>query len=197
VNKRQFLNVAALGAALAPVLPAAAQGAPRSLRGPVLLTVSGAIGKGNRGPLDPKLEQMMGKQKIAFDKAQAFDFAAIAALPAVKIRPTLEYDGKPHTLRGPLLVEVLKASGVHTDANATVFLRAVDGYAAAVPMADVRKYRFVLATHLDSQPLGLGGLGPLWALFEADHFPEFAAKPVTERFGQCPWATYHIEVKPA
>jgi hypothetical protein len=46
-------------------------------------------------------DQMMVKQKLSFDKAYGFDFAALAALPAISIKPTLEYDGKPHTLRGP------------------------------------------------------------------------------------------------
>ena len=35
----------------------------------------------------------------------------------------------------------------------------------------------------------------LWAWGDADRFPEMAAKPVTDRFSLCPWATYHIEVK--
>lgn len=197
-TKRHFLQTTlqatALGAVAGAALPAAAQGAPKGLRGPVLLTVSGAIGKGNRGPLDPVLDQMMGKQKITFDRAQAFDFAAMAALPAVTIKPTLEYDGKPHTLKGPLLVDVLKASGAQPADAVTVFLRAVDGYAAAVTVADLRKYRFILATHLDGQPMALGGLGPLWAVYDADRFPDMAARPLAERFGQCPWATYHIQV---
>jgi hypothetical protein len=30
-----------------------------------------------------------------------------------------------------------------------------------------------------------------------DRFADMAAKPVTERFGSCPWATYPIEVKEA
>jgi len=43
----------------------------------------------------------------------------------------------------------------------------------------------------------LGGLGPLWALYDADRFPDMAAKPVDQRFANCPWGLYHIEVKAA
>ncbi|MGC8068890.1 hypothetical protein, partial [Salmonella enterica] len=68
-----------------------------------MLTVTGDISKANRGPLDPALDQMMAKQKLAFDRAHTFDFAALAALPSVEIHPTLEYDGRRHSLRGPLL----------------------------------------------------------------------------------------------
>ncbi|MFC5521615.1 molybdopterin-dependent oxidoreductase [Polaromonas jejuensis] len=193
-KRRQFLGATALGTLAMPSL-VLAQTAPKASRSPTLLTVSGRIGAGNRGPLDPVLDQMMAKQKIKFDKAQAFDFAAITALPAVTIRPTLEYDGKPHTLKGPLLVDVIKACGVKATDKTTLFLRAVDGYAAQVSVADAHKYRFIVATHLDGQPMALGGLGPLWAVYEADRFPDMAAKPLPARFESCPWATYHIEVK--
>lgn len=193
-KRRQFLSATALGTLAVPSL-VLAQTAPKASRSPTLLTVSGLIAAGNRGPLDPVLDQMMAKQKIKFDKAQAFDFAAITALPAVTIKPTLEYDGKPHTLKGPLLMDVMKACGVKVTDKTTFFLRAVDGYAAQVSAAEANKYRFIVATHLDGQPMALGGLGPLWAVYDADRFPDMAAKPLPARFAWCPWATYHIEVK--
>ena len=110
MQKRQFLSAAAL-AGLALPGASQAQARTKAAPGPVLLTLGGDIGKGNRGPLDPVLDQLMVKQKVAFDKAHVFDFAAITALPAVTIRPTLEYDGKPHTLKGPLISDVVKATG--------------------------------------------------------------------------------------
>lgn len=196
MNKRQFLQTAAISATTLPF--AASQAAPANLnKGPGLLTVTGLIGKANRGPLDPLLDQMMVKQKVTFDKAFVFDFAAISALPAVTIKPTLEYDAKVHSLRGPLLVDVLKAAGApQTDAT-RLFLRALDGYVVAPTLGDVRKYRFILATHLDGVPLVLGGLGPFFVVYDADRFADMAAKPVTERFPLCPWGCYHIDVKSA
>ena len=182
-------------AAYAPA--AAAQHGPKTAKGPILLTVSGLIGGGNRGPFDPALDQMMGKQKLAFSKAQVFDFAALTVLPAHTIKPTLEYDGKAHTLAGPLLMDVMKACGVKATTKTALFLRAVDGYAAQLSAAEASQRRFIVATHLDGRPMALGGLGPLWAVYDADRFPDMAAKKVTERFGSCPWATYHIEVKEA
>lgn len=197
MKKRGFLRVglsaaAGLGAA---VMSAHAQNGPKSAKGPVLITVSGLIGQGNRGALDPALDQMMVKQKIGFSRAQTFDFAALTAMPAVTIEPTLEYDNKPHRLRGPLLMNVMKASGVKVTDKTSLFLRAVDGYAVSVAASEVAKRRFILATHLDDRPMTLGGLGPLWAVYDADKFADMTAKPVTERFGSCPWATYHVEVK--
>ena len=191
MDKRDFLAAAALGAA---ALASPAHAAPRAARSPTLLTVTGGIGRGNRGPLDPALDQMMKKQGVKFDKGHAFDFAALTALPPVTIRPTLEYDGQAHTLRGPLLADVLKAAGVRKD-QGTLVMRAIDGYAPSATLADIRKYRFIVATHLDGQPMPVGGLGPLWAVFDADRFPDVAGRPVNERFGNCPWGLYHIEVQ--
>ncbi len=44
------------------------------------------------------------------------------------------------------------------------------------------KRRFILATHLDGRPMALGGLGPLWAVYDADNVAPFKDKPVKERF---------------
>ena len=190
MHKRSFLAAATAAA----TLPAFAQHKPSATaRGPVLLTVTGAITKANRGPMDPVLDQMMAKQKLAFEKARAFDFAALSALPATTIRPTLEYDKKQHVLRGPLLADVLKAAGAA--GSGKLAMRAVDGYAPAISVADARKYGFIVATHLDGKPMPLGGLGPLWAVYEADRFPDMAAKPVDQRFALCPWGLYHIDVQ--
>lgn len=193
VNKREFLTALA-GAAAMPAL-AAPPAASSSTRTTTLLTVSGAIGRGNRGALDPALDQMMKKHGVRFDKAHAFDFAAIASLPAATIKPTLEYDAREHVLRGPLLVDVLQAAGARPEEGSRILLRAVDGYAVTMTVGDARKYRFIIASHLDGRPMPLGGLGPLWAVFDADRFPDIAARPLQERFAQCPWGLYHVEVQ--
>lgn len=198
MNKRDFLRAGTVGAATslgAAARVSHAQNAPKTAAGPVLLTVGGLIGRGNRGPTDSALDQMMVKQKISFARAQAFDFAALTALPASTIRPTLEYDGKRHSLRGPLLVDVVEASGAKPDAKTALLVRAVDGYAVLIALSEAIKRRFIVATHLDERPMTLGGLGPLWTIYDADSFPDMASKPLPERFGLCPWATYYIEVR--
>jgi hypothetical protein len=191
MNKRQFLG----SAAFAGAFPLAVQAARPGSRGPALLTVTGAIAKGNRGPLDPVLDQMMYKQQLKFDKAHAFDYAALLELAPQTIRPTLEYDARTHVLRGPLLVDVLAQAGARLDAGTLLVLRAVDGYNVELPLAQAKSRRFIVATHVDGQPMALGGLGPLWAVYDADRVPEMAKLPLPQRFAACPWALYHIEVK--
>lgn len=191
MHKREFI-AAALAAASVPAWAQQRRGGGG--RGPALLTVTGAGVRSNRGPFDPVRDQMMAKQKIAFERAHAFDFAALAALPARTIRPTLEYDNKPHRLAGPLLRDVLAAAGVTAPAG-KLQMRAIDGYAPVIPVADALKYGFIVATHLDGQAMPLGGLGPLWAVYDADRHPDMAARPVDQRFAQCPWGLYHIDVQ--
>jgi hypothetical protein len=188
LKKREFL-AAALGAAALPAWSASTAASA----GPVLLTVSGAVANANRGPLDPALDQLMKKQGVQFERAHVFDHAALMRLPARTIKPTLEYDGKRHVLRGPPLSEVLRAAGA--DGAFRLVLRAIDGYAPTITLAEVEKLRVIVAMQLDGKPLPLGGLGPLWALYDADAVPEMAAKPLNERYGLCPWGLYHIDVR--
>ena len=192
MNKRRFLAAAAL--ALGP--PCMAAAAPRGVRtGPGLLTVTGAIARHNRAPLNPALDQLMVKHGAKFDRAWEFDAAMLARLPAVTIRPTLEYDAKVHSLSGPLLSSVVEAAGVAPGASVMLALRALDGYTVMVNLADARAYRMIVATTLDGAPMSVGGLGPLWAVYDADRLPAFKDKPLKERFALCPWGLYFIDVK--
>ena len=43
--------------------------------------------------------------------------------------------------------------------------------------------------------LALSGLGPLWAVYDADKVPQMAAQPLAARSIACPWALYHIAVQ--
>jgi hypothetical protein len=87
-----------------PVLAADERAPPRDM---VVLTVSGVIGKTNRGPLDAKRDSLLALQKIDFKEAFAFDRATLLSLPqgTVTVQPR-EFD-KPATFSGPLLHEVL------------------------------------------------------------------------------------------
>ena len=194
MNKRHFLAASAAGLASAG---SAHAGRPAARAGAGLLTVAGAIGRDNRGPLDPALDQLMVKHKAAFDRAWTFDAAMLARLPAVTIQPTLEYDARVHKLGGPLLGTVLEAAGVAPNASVMLGLRAIDGYTVGISLADARAYRMIVAQTLDGAAMSLGSLGPLWAVYDADRLPAFKDKPLKERFGLCPWGLYFIDVKPA
>ncbi|MEO6919202.1 MAG: molybdopterin-dependent oxidoreductase [Collimonas sp.] len=200
MKKRQFISTAAAsiaGALSASALPALAasstiQGAKPA--GPAILTVAGAIEQSNRGPVDPVIDQMMHKQNVQFKRAFSFDLSALDQLPAIIINPTLEYDGKPHQLRGPRLAAVLDMLGAGKAAGTQIVFHSVDGYMPQIGFDQLRKYDYILATQVDGMPLSIGGFGPVFAIYDADRVPEMARKPLGQRFALCPWGLYCIEV---
>jgi hypothetical protein len=90
---------------------------------------------------------------------------------------------------------VLAQTGAALGAKTVLVLRAVDGYNVEVTAAQARQRRVIIATHIDGNPMPLGGLGPLWAVYDADRVPAMAALPLAQRFATCPWALYHVEVR--
>ncbi|MEM4988201.1 molybdopterin-dependent oxidoreductase [Collimonas sp. H4R21] len=196
MKKRQFLWTA--GLSLAGTLgisaaPAYAIAAAKNTA-PAVLTITGAIERSNRGPVDPVIDQMMHKQNVQFASAFTFDLAALAKLPAVTINPTLEYDSKPHQLRGPRLADVLDMLGASKAPETQIVFHSVDGYMPQLSFAQLRKYGYILATHIDGKPMGIGGFGPVFAIYDADRIAEQAQKPLDQRFALCPWGLYCIEV---
>ncbi|MBK7355328.1 molybdopterin-dependent oxidoreductase [Propionivibrio sp.] len=195
MDKRTFLQVAAVSTLIPGATIAVEK--PRPPGGPTLLTISGDIKAPNRGGIDKALDQLMVKHGVQFQKARTFDFVEISRIPVLRMRPTIEYDTTAHRLEGPELTGLLALAGAPAAGDTRVSLRAIDGYRVELTLAEVRDLGFIVATHLDGKPLPLGGLGPLWAIVDADRIPELAAKPVTERFAQCPWALYSVHVKDA
>ena len=139
----------------------------------------------------------MVRHGVKFSNARAFDSETLQRLPSIEIRPTLEYDNKQHKLSGPLLTTVLSEAGVAAGSPVRIGLRAIDGYNAVISMAEIESYRMIIATHADDQPLALGGLGPQWAVYDADVLPAFKDKPVRDRFALCPWGLYYIDIAQA
>ncbi|MFD0666122.1 molybdopterin-dependent oxidoreductase [Ramlibacter sp. MAHUQ-53] len=218
MDKRKFLLAAGAAAASLPALAAnkrraaakpgdrkgaraAASGqaaepaaAPKSAGQPAILTLAGQVGRSNRGPSDDALDQLMHKHGVRFDKAWTLSLADLLRLPATTIRTTLEYDGRVHELSGPQLALALGMAKVDVNAGLRLVMRAVDGYSPSLPVAEARARGMILATHLDGKPLALGGLGPLWAVYEADSQPDLRDKPLNERYAACPWGLYFIDV---
>lgn len=192
MDRRSFIRVSA-GTLAASAVPAAL--AATGADAPVLLTVSGAVARPNRGAFDPARDVLMGKHGLAFSAARSYRHAELAAMAALTIRPTLEYDGRAHTLSGPSLAQVLADAGAPDDAATRVVLRAFDGYTLESRLGEIARLGFVLALSLDGAPMALGGLGPVWALYDADRIPEIAARPLAERFAGCPWGLYSIHVE--
>ncbi|ACD19004.1 molybdopterin-dependent oxidoreductase [Paraburkholderia phytofirmans] len=198
MNKRNFLTSAALlGVTAAPAFGSQRVRKEACAASPVVLTITGAIKRHNRGALDPAFDQLLAKHQVKFSEAYAVDFASLAGMPAVTIRPTTEYDSRQHTLSGPLLTHVLEHVGAPSAGSTQIVMHAVDGYAVATTLDKVRAYQFIVATQMDGKPLPLGGVGPLWATYDADNIPELSSKPLKDRFELSPWGLYHLQVTEA
>jgi hypothetical protein len=172
---------------LAVALPAFAGDEPTPPRDMVLLTVSGMIGKTNRGKLDQKRDSLLALQKIDFKSAFAFDRAMLLALPqgTVTIK-TNEFDA-PATFSGPLLKDVL---GHLEAAQVRTSFVALNGYTGWLDPEDIRQSDWILALSADGKPLGLGQQGPLWLL--NTRAPDF--KPNDEHHGHWVYAVFYIKV---
>lgn len=155
----------------------------------VLLTVTGAVDKPNRGARDDFADALFVVHGIEFDKARTFTRLDLAALGQRDV--TVAYDTwpGPATVRGPRLFDVLVAAGAPT--HGTVTVQALDGYSFTLPleMAEATE-DMVLAIEADGKPLAMGGRGPTWLVFPPGLLPD-----QTEDAGLV-WAAFHIHVEP-
>lgn len=194
MKKRTFLSCSAAFILGAATSAHAAVLAPGAKDREVILTIIGAIGKSNRGKSDDVVDQLMHKHGIHFTQAFTFTLAELQNLPALTIHPTIEYDGKMHELRGPRLMDVLNLAGLLPKKARSLVFHGIDGYSPEVGFDQAQKTNYIVATHFDGKLLPVGGLGPLFLIYDADHHAEAKQKPLPQRFVSCPWGLYCIEV---
>lgn len=158
-------------------------------KGPVLLTVSGAVAKTNRGPSNDFEDGLLNSHGIAFQKAAAFDLAMLEGLGMKKF--SLQYPGWPkrYTFEGPLLRDLLAAVGA--EKSSVIRFMGLDGYEPEIPVQDARDYDVMLAIKVDGRYLGIGDRGPIWLVYPRDDVP--ALKNTDD--AKWVWAGFHIAVE--
>jgi hypothetical protein len=154
--------------------------------GPVVVTVAGAVTKPNRGPMNPFADGFINANNHAFDKATAFTWADLQALPQVEITAQAPGWPGPVKLKGVRLADLLAAAGAE---ERTVTLSALDNYGVKLTPAEVKAKPWVLGHTADGVPLAVGGRGPLWLAWDTS-----AAIATKEDEGQWLWAVYLITV---
>jgi hypothetical protein len=127
-----------------------------------LVTVTGDITRTNRGPYDEARDAYFKHLGIVFTKAAAFDAAMLASMAQRTVRTDFPKGGKVRSFTGPLLADVLAAAGA---AGSTATITAMDGYAAELPIDDIKKFGVILALTESGKPLGIGDTGPAWVIF--------------------------------
>jgi hypothetical protein len=174
----------ALLVALVLLLPLSA---PSRADGPVVLTVTGAIEKTNRGPFEPFSDVLFATLQESFEKAYALTLDDLGALPQQTVEVGYPNWPGPVTVTGPTLASVLDLVGA---TGSQVLVQAVDGYAPAFKIDEVRAGTFVLATAQGGEPLALGGRGPVWLVFPAGSY----AGQTAEDDSGLAWAVFHLKI---
>jgi len=156
-------------------------------KGMVILTIAGAIGEENRGPVNDFDDGFFKYQERSFDKGFALDREMLEALPQREITAKATNWTKSYRLKGPLATDVLKLAGAGGK-GATFY--ALDGYGVQLTAAELAAHDWVMALSADGKPLGLGGLGPLWMAFDVPGEPT-----LSDDEARWPWAVFFIEVE--
>lgn len=181
---RKFL----IGALLAIFGTTGAALAQNDLRGPAILTVSGNVANFSRGPVDPNVDVFFDYNGVAFDTAALFDYAALATLGQVSITTDFPQGAAQHVFEGPLLSDVLRLAGA---TGTTISLRALDGFAVELPLAELLALDPVLAFKRDGAYFGIGDFGPSHMVFARGSRPDLDALDDSTWI----WSIFHIHVE--
>ncbi|MBV8537586.1 MAG: oxidoreductase [Alphaproteobacteria bacterium] len=123
--------------------------------GPVILTVTGAIGVTN-----------------APGRAE-FDRAMLEGLGMKTIDTSTSWTSGKHEFAGPLGQAVLAAVGAK---GGNLSFVAVNEYKVQIPASDFEHYPAILALKMDGEYMTVRTKGPLWVIYPRDQFPELVAK---------------------
>lgn len=141
-------------------------------KGPVILTVRGALASPNVGT------------------TAQFDLAMLEALASRKaVTGTPWTEGKTE-FSGPLLRAVLDAAGAN---GKTLLVRAINDYFAEVPMEDARGLDTILASRMNGKIMSVRDKGPLFLIYPFDLDPKLYNE---KYFSRSVWQIKEIEVKP-
>lgn len=146
---------------------AAAQSNPATHNTQVVLTVDGALlpsapaaAAFGQAPLDNPTAR-----PTILDGRVQWSMAALEALPQHQFTTQTPWSHDLTTFSGPLLRDVLAASGAQgTQIRAT----AVNDYRIVIPADDAQLFDMVVATQLNGQPMSVRDKGPLFVVYPFD-----------------------------
>jgi hypothetical protein len=156
----------------------------------VVLTVGGAVGHTNRGPIDVKRDEFLAHLQISFTRAFAFDRPMLARLKQGTGPGVADESSGARSFSGPLLKEVLAAAGASTHLTKVTF-RGIDGFLVELSDQDIEDGDWILALAADGQPLGLGQQGPLWLR----NSPPKDRAPTVVEMERWAWGVFYMQVE--
>ncbi len=162
------LLAAAAAVALSTVTAAVALDAPK---GPVILTVTGAIANTN-GPAGAE-----------------FDMDMLNALAQRTTKTRTPWTEGATEFAGPLASALLDAIGAKGDKLKVI---ALNDYSAEVPVADLRDHPVILATTMYGKPMSVRDKGPLFLIYPFDEEPDLFSEVY---FNRSVWQINRIDVQ--
>lgn len=141
-HRRHALALFLAAATLAPTTRAAEPLAKPT--GKVVLSVTGKAERTN-----------------AADRAD-FDMAMLEALPQHSFVTATPWFKTPRKFSGPLLRDVLAAAGAKGNTFVAV---ALNDYKVEIPAEDAQRFKVLMATRLDDQPMPVREKGPLFIIY--------------------------------
>jgi hypothetical protein len=184
LGRRRLMTLAG---ALA-MTPAAALSANHAAAGPVVLTVTGKIGKTNRPAFDETQDLFFKYHERTFPGAFEFDLAMLEALGTAKAEVAYSGWPRPVNVEGPPLREVLSAAGVE---SGSIRITALDGFATELDFSSLAEQDWIVALKSDGRYFGIGQRGPSWVLYARRD----GKVATTEDESRWPWAAFMIEVE--
>jgi hypothetical protein len=175
----RFLLTALVWTLVAAALPAAGAGSGAAV------TVIGAVAAPNRPPFDGFHDAFFKFSDYSFDRAFAFDRAALAGLAQTTVSARAEGWPAAVTASGPRLRDVLKTAGVAP--GATLRIVALDGYTLSLNPEELAAREWILAIDANGAALGLGDRGPAWLLHDTG-----GAAATAEEEAKWVWSVYLV-----
>lgn len=151
------------GRAWADLLPAP--------EGPVVLTVSGAIGRAN----SPEGAQ--------------FDLAMLEAMETVEFQTSTIWTDGPQTFRGVPLAHLMEALGAEGE---VITASALNDYSVEIPLADAVEGGPVLAFVQNGRHLSVRDKGPLWVVYPYDIRSEYQSEVI---YARSIWQVKRMEIR--
>lgn len=140
-------------------------------KGPVVLTVSGAIANTNS------------------PDGAAFDMEMLNALAQKTTTTRTPWTEGETVFTGPLGSAILDAVGAN---GTTMKVIALNDYSSEVPVADLREHPVIFATAMNGKPMSVRDKGPLFIIYPFDEDPSLFTEVY---FNRSVWQIAKIEVR--
>ena len=128
-------------------------------KGAPVLTIAGKTANWNRGAVKPEQDAQLKQHDIRFERAMTFDADMLASMPQYELRiVTPAGDG---TFSGPLLADVLKATGAE---GAGIRLVGLDGADTTLKPEELKDQKWILALVGSGKAASAAGFGPIWLI---------------------------------